>query len=172
MQLNEDGVQRIGDLEIDEHLPFQHRSWRVQKFGRFVVVLFVLAGIAGLFGGGGPFAKKHVHSGPVQLIHPRFLRTQAPAAFEIRVERLPAGSNPLVVSLGGSFVRDFQIAGISPEPRTQSLGNETLVYEFARTDAHPPPIVFWIEPASAGPKSFSLAVLDQPPIQVDSFVFP
>ena len=40
-------TDRVGDLEIHQDLPFQRRSWTVQRVGWAIMALVVLAGLLG-----------------------------------------------------------------------------------------------------------------------------
>jgi hypothetical protein len=45
-------VQRHGDLEIQEDLPFQRREWLVERVAWGVMALLIVAALLGLFGTG------------------------------------------------------------------------------------------------------------------------
>ena len=58
---------------------FRRRLLRAQRVGRLVLLVFVLAGAAGLFGGLGPLSGQRVVVGEQGLLSlPRFVRLQTP----------------------------------------------------------------------------------------------
>ncbi len=46
------GLERIGDLELNENLRFQKRESKAPKAGSILFVLIIIAALAGLFGAG------------------------------------------------------------------------------------------------------------------------
>jgi hypothetical protein len=170
MQRSEHEVRRIGDLEIDEDFAFQKRSWRVQRIGQFLVALFVLAGLAGLLGGGG-FARTTARSGGTEVEYPRFLRAHMPVEFRIAISSTSA-DEPLFIGLDAAFFESFQVEKISPEPRLESLGGGRVGYEFARFDAGLTPIVLRAKAKRIGATAAYITVGNTVPTKLETFVFP
>ena len=67
------------DIDLDQDIDFQQRSWKVQRVGWGLMVLFVLAGLSGLLGTG-PLSNvtDGDEGGPLWLEYQRFGRLQAP----------------------------------------------------------------------------------------------
>ena len=67
-------IVRIGDLEVDEDLPFQRRAWVAQRIGWVLMALFVLAAAVGLLGAG-PLSHARIDvPGLMTLEYERFAR--------------------------------------------------------------------------------------------------
>jgi hypothetical protein len=43
---------RAGDLEVEQDLDFQQRTWALERAGWIVMLLIIAAALAGFFGGG------------------------------------------------------------------------------------------------------------------------
>lgn len=73
-------TQRVGDLELDQDIDFQRRSWAVQRVGWGVMALVALAALLGLFGPG-PINNAITGSkeAPLWLEYKRFGRFQTSA---------------------------------------------------------------------------------------------
>jgi hypothetical protein len=164
-------IRRIGDLELDEHIGFQRRSWRAQRIGQVIIVLFVLGGFFGLFGGG-RLAKTTEHAGAAQIEYPRFLRAHSPVEIHLSLKQTRDAISPLSVTIDSTFFEVFGIEQISPQPVNQLLGEDALVYQFARTEEANAAITIRVKATKMGLRSATFRVGDQPPMQIRSFIFP
>ena len=57
---------------MKEHPDFEVKSWRMQRVGRFLMVVIVLAAFAGVFGDG-PLSEREVAECAVRVQYPQFL---------------------------------------------------------------------------------------------------
>ena len=80
------GLSRVGDLELGQDLPFQRRTWLVQRVGWGVVLLLLLAAAAGLLGRG-PLSEKTARSadGALGVRYGRFVRHRAPTTVQLQL---------------------------------------------------------------------------------------
>jgi len=68
-------TKKVGDLQINEDMEFQRRSWIVQRVGWLVFALVILLAALGLFGDGIlSDAKAGQEEGALWLEYPRFKR--------------------------------------------------------------------------------------------------
>ena len=80
-----------GDLQLEQDLVLQQRTWRVQRIGWVVLALIVLCGTLGLFGGIGPLNSTSTQAadgrrGDRRLVHWRRRQDRkAPAARPCRL---------------------------------------------------------------------------------------
>src|SRR5688572_7914845 len=64
------------ELQLEEELPMHERSWVIQRVGWVLIILFVLAAAAGLFGDG-ILSKKKSTSGNATAEYERFARYES-----------------------------------------------------------------------------------------------
>jgi hypothetical protein len=75
-----------GGLQIEQDLEYQQRAWTVQRVGRVMMALAVLAALAGLLGPG-PLSRASAGAtgDPLRLEYERFLRFQTPTSPSIEL---------------------------------------------------------------------------------------
>jgi hypothetical protein len=171
MRRSGNGVHRVSGLDIDEDFEFQKASWRVQRAGEVLIILFVLAGLAGLFGGGA-FAKKTERFGNAEVEYSRFIRANAPVDIKITLAPSAGGTEPVSVTFDAAFFEGFKVEDISPKPRVESLGKGVVIYEFARTEHEHVPIIVRVKATKMGSASATITVGTDPPVTIKAFVFP
>jgi len=163
-------VHRVGDLEIDEHIGFQRRSWRVQWIAQVGIVLIVLAGLVGFFGGGG-ISNATARADDVRIEYPRFMRAHAPV--EIRV--FPADdarqTSSASITIDAAFFEVFMLEQVSPRPEKEMLGESGIVFEFARSAGGGGPITWQVKATQMGLRSAAITV-DGEPVVIRPFIFP
>ncbi len=164
-------VHRVGDLELDEHIGFQRRSWRVQRIAQGVVGLVVIAALAGIFGGGG-LARREAQAGRASIDYPRFLRAHSPEGIRLVLADNPEVAGTTSVAIEASFFDVFEIEQISPAPEKQWLGDNQVIFQFARTAEARAPIILQVKATRMGLRSAEITVGDQPAIRMRSFIFP
>jgi hypothetical protein len=140
-------MPRVGDLEIDEDLTFQHRSWMVQRTGWAVMVLLLVAATLGVLGSG-PLSKGTAEvPGRARVEYARFTRYQTPDTLTIHLE--PAATRQPEVRLGvdRKFLDRSKIETVVPPPvRVEGIADR-LVYVFAMArTGEPLTIAFVLEP--------------------------
>jgi hypothetical protein len=76
-------LQRHGDLEIPEDLPFQRREWVAERVAWAVMALLIAGALLGFFGTG-PLSRTTAgdEAGPLWLEYERFARLLAAGALE------------------------------------------------------------------------------------------
>jgi len=139
--------QEVGDLEIHQDLPFERRNWRAQRIGWAVIGLFVLAGLAGLFGRG-PLASatRTSQRGALRVDYERFTRHGSPAELRVTVapQALEAATVRILVSL--SYLQGLQVEGVEPPPESVLISGDYLVYSFDVEAGQPARILFRVIP--------------------------
>jgi hypothetical protein len=108
-------LERVGSLEINQDLDFQRREWRLQWVAWGVVLLILVAGLAGLLGGG-PLSNGQASAGPLAVNYERFVRKQAPARLELMVSPEAAVDGEVALWIGDGFLEKVNVAGVIPEP--------------------------------------------------------
>jgi hypothetical protein len=165
------GIQRVGDLEIEQDLAAQERMWRVERLGWTLFALLILAALLGIFGSG-LLSAATVEQGVLRVNYNRFERFETPTAFEIHVVA-EAGAAAVAVWLPHDYLQHVEVTNISPEPQEVRTGANRLTYIFALQDAADAGrITFYLTPLRVGPLAAQVGVDAAPPVQFTQFVYP
>ncbi len=129
------GLKRIGDLDIHQDLPFQRRTWMVQRVSWAVMALAVLAAVLGLFGHG-PLSETVAEDPavPLKLTYERFGRYQSPLTLQLHVESRAISEGRVLLWLSQDYLDHVEVQRISPEPSAQRLSPTGILYEFELAD--------------------------------------
>jgi hypothetical protein len=124
-------LPRVGDLELDQDLKFQRRSWRVQRIGWIIMAIILAAAFLGLFGTG-PLSDTTVSdpSGNLRLEYERFIRFNSPTVLRIAVRPEAAPDGNLQLWFSRDYLEGVRIEQITPRPLQEELSNGRLVYTF------------------------------------------
>jgi hypothetical protein len=118
------------DLQIGEHPRFEAR-WRfIQTLIFSLMVLLIIAGLAGI-SGAGPLATKRetVPGAPFVIEYPRFARTRAPERIIVRPHAVAAGQ--IVLHLDQELMDKLRIKEISPQPLASAIDESGIQFLFA-----------------------------------------
>jgi len=159
-------------LQLDEHLAFQQKIFAVRCIGMLLLAACLLAALAGLFGGGGPFAQSHEASGPAEVRYPRFTRYQMPNRFEIEVDTAAIGGDTFDVVFEGDHARGFSFEEVLPEPDAVAVADDRVRYTFKAEPGVRQRVVVRGQPERMGRLSGTAAVAGGAPMRIDSFVYP
>lgn len=165
-------VQRVGDMELEQDLTFQRRSWRVQRIGLVVWILVMLAAVAGLLGGG-PLSDATVGaSGLFQVQYERFVRHGAPTLLEIQLEA-GAVQDEARVWIDKVYLQGVQIQTTYPEPDSVEAGADGLTYVFKLDEpGQPTSIIFNVMYEPIGLHQGRIALDDGEPVNFSHFIYP
>lgn len=149
---------------------FHEREWLVQRIAWALLAVFVVAGMAGLFGGG-PLSKRTLRADAGTLEIERFARRSATEEWTIRPAAAPDPNAPFTLRISSSFLERYEITSIVPEPESTTLSGREVSFVF---DASAPDgaIVFHVEPGHLGPSEGSFALGGAAPVRVRQFVYP
>jgi hypothetical protein len=145
---------RIGDLEINQDLDVQRKTWTVQRIGWGGMALIILTALAGVFGSG-PLARTEVQddSQTFRLSYDRFGR------YEGEVDQ--------------TYWTSHAVEHMTPEPLLSRVGIGGFLYTF---ETHPPStpaaIVFRLRPKYLGSLEGRIRVNDDGLLQFHQFMFP
>lgn len=122
-------VSKQDRLEFSEDLEFQRMSWKFQRVGFIGLLLFIFAGLLGLFGDGGWLSSTESTRGKLMAHYDRFVRFSAPTEMEID---LPLAS-ARALSVNRSFIEGVKIDQIIPPPDEIAVTSDAFIYSFRRT---------------------------------------
>ena len=178
----------IGD-EIDSDPNFEEKWSCIQKVARGIMVVLVLAGLAGVFGRG-PLSKTTAEAQGVRLRvqYERFPRFRTPATLEIDIPRqtstqtqcsaLSGSSDAPVqaqaqVQLTGDMMKKLSIEQVMPMPAlTQPLPNGAIFTFNLPCQSNSAKVVFVQQAGAVGLASGEVALKGSPPIQFNQFIYP
>lgn len=167
-------MKRVGDLELEEDLAFERRSWRTQRGLRLLLVALVACALAGLFGSG-PFdrASQADDSGQLRVEYPRFARRLSEWELEIRVAPPVAPGSELRLWLDPSFTRHFQLERAVPEPERMSADGDRVVITFRREEnPSPARIAVQLKAQRTGRGEARVGIVNGPEVTLRYLVYP
>jgi len=167
-------MQKTGDLEINQDLNFERRSWKVERVAWVVAALILLAALLG-FLGPGPLGKATAASPDKSLSidYFRVERYRAPVELRFQVDGRLAKGGELRVWLDRNFVEALEIKDIQPKPQSVEINGERFVYAFKTAEAPATIKVFLhAEPNKFGKTTAKAGVVNGPEIRFNQFYMP
>jgi hypothetical protein len=130
-------------LQLDEHLDFQRREWRVQRVGWFALAAFVLAALAGVFGSG-PLSRAVATAPGLAVDYERFIRADVRSRLTIEMAR-PDSTTAAQLSISRNYFDAINITRIFPQPSTVELRGGEAVLSFERPEPGTLPMAIELE---------------------------
>lgn len=159
-------------LQLDEQLHFQ----RVLSVARFIGMLLLVAGIiasiAGVFGASGPLARTRAQAGAASADYPRFARYHAPARFEFELDSAAITGDTFELVIAGEHVRNFRVEQVQPQPQDVVAADDRIHYTFAVAPGQRQYVAIAGQPETVGTLSGTATLADEPPLRLESFVYP
>ena len=137
-----------------------------------LLLVGIVAALAGVFGGGGPLSQAQATSGALEASYPRFARRQSPARIEVELPTTAVAGDTFELVIEGDHVRDFDFEQIVPEPSAMAAAEHRLRYTFDVAPGERQVVSFKGRPQTIGTLSGTATVAGQPPLRIDSFVYP
>jgi hypothetical protein len=163
-------------LQVAEDMRFQQRAWVVERFAWAVMVLLVLAAIAGLFATGPLSTAEAVDGeGLVRVRYERFARLDSPS--QLDVEFAPgatSSSTAVALVLGRSLAGAIQIQRVQPRPSRERSGeNGGMVLELETAGVGRPTVVrIFAKWEQVGLIEGEIGLAGRPPARFVQFVYP
>jgi hypothetical protein len=167
-------VPRHGDLEITQDLEFQRRDWRAQRIGWGIMLLLIVAAIAGVFGHG-PVAKHRVRTldGRLEVQYDRIIRHASEIPLRLRILPAPVRDTLVEVWISNAFIRGLIIERIEPEPLEEHVAEDGLLYRFRVADpSRPSDIVFHVEPDQLWRRRGAIGLVAGDTVRFTQYVLP
>jgi hypothetical protein len=167
-------IIRVGDLEVDQDLAFQQRSWTVQRIGWIIMPLLVLAALLGLLGPG-PLSSATVGSeaGPLWLEYDRFGHWERPTNLQLHLGANVAAQGLARIWLDSAYVEKMQIEQVTPQPESVELAANRLIYTFQVAEPGQPTfITFHLKPEKFGPNRGEVGLVEGSSLQFSQFIYP
>jgi hypothetical protein len=167
-------IIRVGDLEVDQDLEFQQRSWTVQRIGWIVMPLIVLAALLGLLGPG-PLSSAAAGSeaGPLWLEYERLGHWERPTTLQVHLGANVAAQGLIRIWLDSAYVEKMQIEQVTPQPESVALAANRLIYTFQIVEpGQPTSITFHLKPEKFGLSSGEVGLVEGSSLQFSQFIYP
>ncbi len=169
----EEPRERDPSLEINQDMDFQRREWRVQAVARVVMILVVLAALAGLFGRG--LLSRTTAGEPASLTveYDRFLRLEGKNRLTLRIGPRAAAGREVRLWVHPRYVERMHYEQTVPEPETMVPTPDRLwlVFPVARPGTSFDVVVDF-KPERIGPARATLGVAGGPSLALSQFVYP
>jgi hypothetical protein len=167
-------LQRHGDLEIPEDLPFQRREWLIERVAWAVMALLIAAALLGLFGTG-PLSRTTAgdKAGPLWLEYERFARLLAPAPLRVHLGPGAERDGIVRVWIDRRYIDSLELQQVTPQPDSTEVGVERLIFTFRRADGEgAAAITFNMRPSRVGILFGHVGLVNGPALSLQQFVYP
>jgi hypothetical protein len=162
-------------IELEDHSAFLRRSWRLQRIGLAVIVVLVALGLLGLLGGNGPLTGATTGDAERAALvdYQQFLRRRASTRLAVHMHQDASARSEVVVHIKRSYIEQFEIRSINPEPVRVEAGDADIRYVFDLTGfADETTLTFHLDPQRIGPVAGRLRVDEREPVEFRQFVYP
>ncbi|NUT79915.1 MULTISPECIES: hypothetical protein [Pseudomonas] len=114
-QYEQEDDHRSRQFPVREDMAFQHKVWRFERVGWYVLVLLVILTLLGLFSRG-PLSSRELQSndGSLGVKYEAFHRNGSTNTMVIRLKGQP--NAVLEVELGGDWLEGFEVQALQPAP--------------------------------------------------------
>ena len=116
-------------LELEDDRKFEKRERLVRRVGTWLLGVFLIAAVAGVFGSG-PLSYAEATSPDSVIVarYERFARNRAATTLDLT---LRSGTRDVQLGLNATFAERIKIEQITPEPTRVATSGGRHVYEFA-----------------------------------------
>jgi hypothetical protein len=130
----------VSELQIEQDLEFQRRSWTIQRIGWMIMGAALVAALLGFFGRG-PFSHDRVGgpSDPVQLEYERLVQYESGSTLTLRLQ--PPGGKIASVWIDRDYLTRVHLDGIVPAPERTELSSDRVTYLFAVSPSDQPVVI-------------------------------
>ncbi len=157
------------ELDIDEDLVLERRTWAFERTGWLFMLLFVLAALLGFTGRGGIATINDQTAGSkaagIEVKYERFLRREAPANLQVR---LYGQENQ--VRFSKEFYEKVRVEQVVPEPELVHVTDESIIYTFEK-EAEQALLAFYLKPQKSGSLHITIANSNTQ-LNLSQFVYP
>lgn len=166
--------RRVGDLEIEQDLPFQEREWTVQRVAWVLLLALLALGLAGLFGTG-PLssATKEAGDGALAVDYQRFIRHDGRTTLTFTLDGSLASAGELELWIAQEYLGDVEVQGISPQPTETRAESDRVVHVFTVPDPGTTlEVRFSLRPQAMGRLTVEAGVPDGPSLGFSQLSYP
>jgi hypothetical protein len=148
---------------------FHEHEWRIQRIGWWILTLFLVLALAGLFGKG-PLSHARAEAATGRIEYEHFIRYGTPAEFVITPSGRAAGGTSRV-AISSDYLEAFRVERITPEPTSARIAGGHVVYEFA-TSSPGASISFEVDPRQLWRHRAVVRIDGGPPLEIWQLTYP
>lgn len=161
--MTERAFERINnELEIAQDLPFEKRSWLMQRIAWIAGALVLIAALLGVFGNG-PLSRteKSSQDGALRLEYQRIVRFQAPCELRIHIADSQSNDKAFQLWVSSECFENTLLNRITPEPQSSTLKPDGIIHEFKRqAQREPVEVIFRFDIEKIGSINGSIALIN------------
>jgi hypothetical protein len=160
------------DFEVGEDESLMRKEWRFQRVAWLILLLIVLAGGVGLLGSG-PLSHVQVPGNDgLTVEYNRFAHRTNETEMVLQPGDNVSDTGSVDIAITRDFVQKFNIERIIPEPESESISDDEIVFSFKVGQGAPDRIVFYMTPDSAGSFGGEVRVLNGGSANINMLVYP
>lgn len=165
---------RVGDLELEQDLEFQRKSWRFQRIGWAALALLLLAAFLGLFSSG-PLSSQTAgdDASALWIEYERFARRLTPSDLYVHIRTDAIAEQKASFWFDSDYVRNLEVSSVSPQPTSVVADGDRYVYKF---DVKRPNedfvVAFRVRPVALWQISAQAGVAETATVAFTQFVYP
>jgi hypothetical protein len=132
------------NLEAELDPRFNRIERRVQRVGWAIIALVLVAAVLGLFGGGffsQATARDRGEGYELALRYPRLGRAESNLELELRIAAPGQSSSEVMAVFSGEIVDKASFTGIAPQPDSETVDGDSIVYTWEVEDWSQPLVV-------------------------------
>jgi hypothetical protein len=161
------------ELEIDEDIVIENRSWTAERVAWVLMAILLLAVLLGFSGNGGLKGINKRIAGSqatgIEVEYDRYLRREAPTEIKVTLYA-PAAETAKELQFSNDFYDKVQVEQVIPEPTEVSTHENGITYKFAGT-ATIMPITFYLQPKHMGTQEIQVQAGERS-VSFSQFVYP
>ena len=167
-------TKKVGDLQINDDMEFQRRSWIVQRVGWLVFALVILLAALGLFGDGLlSNAQAGQKEGELWLEYQRFERFQHEFRIKVYANENTAANGEIMIQLDRHYLENVEVISVAPAPDSEIKDTDWITYVFKTNGGGSPfTAYFYVAPQKAGPLSGTFRLQNGDPVGFSQFIYP
>ncbi len=150
-------------LDLDEALPMQRVFWRLEWVLFGLIVLVMIASLAGLFGDGW-LSRTEAIDADMMVRHEQFVRLDKTTIVEVA----HAGQE---ISVSREYFEDFKLEQVVPAPSAQRIVDDAFVFTFD-TGPERYTVRFYLVPLNPGGWATATLRSGDATLEISQFTFP
>lgn len=158
--------------QIAEDPQFQRLIWRLQPIGWSIMLLIVIAGLLGAFGGLGPLNETRVSIEGMRITYERFPPFGGETHVRISIDTSGIEGDSVRLSLETEYIERMQIQRMDPPPMRTEAREGAMVYEMAAGGSGGTVLLLTLRPRKIGVTAGRFEVQGAGGAELKHFVYP
>jgi hypothetical protein len=166
--------EEINSLELEEDAEFERRSRQLQRAGRALMFLMLVAALLGLLGGPGVLSTTVASQEPegLRVRYRRFERFATPVTLQIDLAQVRAADGKVRLRWKQEYLEGFEILHVLPQPQSVIATWPHLLFVFETVNPRSVRLTFHLKAQRMGLFHGEIASDDLPSLRFTQFVYP